>query len=223
MAAPKVKADRTVYHAELLKLAAEPPGAENPKLAKARADVRDLARAAEAYKAKKGAYPETLAVLKGAGFVKPDATFRDPWGVPYCYDSKGKRSGGTGADVWTVSPVKVEIGNWAAELWGVWVVRSAAAGEKAQRPNGGHWEFGAGAIDMYKSNSVYYRSSRYRIDASGEVRHIDVWYGGKPLKGIYEVKGDTLRVCHVLSGDERPKDFEGGPGRVVWVFERQKE
>ena len=51
--------------------------------------------------------------------------------------------------------------------------------------SGGQWGFGAGAGDMYKSDRVYYRSSRYSLDAS--------------------------------------QDFEGGPGRIVWVFERQKE
>ena len=69
MAAQKVKTYRTVYHAELLKLAAQPPGPENPKVAKARTDVRNLAKAAEAHKAKKGTYPETLAALKEAGLV----------------------------------------------------------------------------------------------------------------------------------------------------------
>ncbi|MBN9118514.1 MAG: sigma-70 family RNA polymerase sigma factor [Planctomycetes bacterium] len=221
--APKVKADRTVYHAELLKLAAEPPGPENPKVERARTDVRNLARAAEAYKARKGAYPETLAALKEAGFVAPDATLRDPWGEPYRYDPKGKRGGGAGADVWTVTPVKVEIGSWAADLWGVWVVRSAAAEEKTQRPSGGHWEFGAGAVGMYKSNNVFYRASRYSVDASTEPKRIVMMFGGKPIQGIYEVKGDTLRVAHALAWDKQPKDFEGGPGIVVWVFERQKE
>jgi uncharacterized protein (TIGR03067 family) len=107
-------------------------------------------------------------------------------------------------------------------LWGVWVVQSAAAGEKTQRQSGGHWEFGVDSIGMYKSNNVYHQSSRYTLDASKRPRQIDVVFGGKSCKGIYEIKGDTLRLCHTLEQDERPKDFEGGPGVVVWIFELQK-
>jgi RNA polymerase sigma factor (sigma-70 family) len=222
MGAPKVKAHRTTYHAELLKLAAGPPGPDGPKVEKARVEVRNLAKAAEAYKARTGAAPESLAALKEAGFVEPAATLRDPWGAAYRYAPEGKRGGGTRPDVWTVTPAKAKVGSWAAELWGVWVVRSAAAGEKKQRPSGGHWEFGVSTVAMFQSNNVFYRAARYSVDASKEPKQIDL-IGTTTMKGIYEVKGDTLRVCHTLDGGERPTGFEGGPGVAVWVFERQKE
>ncbi|MBP3956352.1 sigma-70 family RNA polymerase sigma factor [Gemmata sp. G18] len=50
--AAKEKAVRTQYHEELLKLIATPPPPEDPKLARARADVLNLANAVEAYRAK---------------------------------------------------------------------------------------------------------------------------------------------------------------------------
>jgi RNA polymerase sigma factor (sigma-70 family) len=225
MAAPKVKADRTQYHIELLKLAAEPPAAEGGAVRGTRVSVRNLALAAEAYKRKTGAYPQSLATLQVAGFLDPKAVLRDPWGKDFRYDPKGPRSGGKSPDIWVVTPDGLEVGSWAAELWGVWVVKSAAADEKPQQPSGGSWEFGAGGVKMSKSGGEVYRNSTYSVDASKEPKQIDISFGTAPktLKGIYEVKGDTLRVCESLEPDERPKDFGGGPGRVVWVFERQKD
>jgi uncharacterized protein (TIGR03067 family) len=32
---------------------------------------------------------------------------------------------------------------------------------------------------------------------------------GETIKGIYEVNGDELRVCHGKPGDERPAEFSG--------------
>ena len=42
--------------------------------------------------------------------------------------------------------------------------------------------------------------------------------------GIYEVKGDILRICLVEPDKERPRDFTytKGSGRSVWVFQRAK-
>jgi uncharacterized protein (TIGR03067 family) len=226
MAAPKVKADRTQYHTELLKLAAEPAAPEDGKVRGARGSVRNLAIATDLYKAKTGAYPETLAALQTAGIVDPKAVPRDPWGKEYRYDSKGPRSGGKRPDIWVVTPDKLEIGSWASELWGVWVVKSVAADEKTQRPSGGFWEFGVSGVKMRKSGGEVYRNSVYSVDASKEPKQIDISFGTavpRTFKGIYEVKGDTLRVAEAIDSAERPKDFEGGPGVVVWVLERQKE
>ena len=79
----------------------------------ARVDVRNLSKAVEFYKTKKGAYPARLKDLKDAGYVDPAATLLDPWGNPYRYDPKGPRNNGKKPDVWAVAPDKAEIGNWA--------------------------------------------------------------------------------------------------------------
>jgi uncharacterized protein (TIGR03067 family) len=69
----------------------------------------------------------------------------------------------------------------------------------------------------------------FKLDASQ--KHIDVdhhdtpkgTWGGK-LKGIYEITGDTLRVCYDLTGDRYPKSFDAGPGsrQVVYEFRRER-
>ena len=48
---------------------------------------------------------------------------------------------------------------------------------------------------------------------------------GKTLLGIYEIEGDTFRVCHARPGGERPADFsaEVGSGRTLIVFKRKNK
>jgi uncharacterized protein (TIGR03067 family) len=60
--------------------------------------------------------------------------------------------------------------------------------------------------------------------------HIDVFhhetppgtYGGS-LKGIYEIRGDTLTVCYDLTGQQYPTSFDASPGsrRVLYKFQRE--
>ncbi|HEV2947372.1 MAG TPA: TIGR03067 domain-containing protein [Gemmataceae bacterium] len=46
---------------------------------------------------------------------------------------------------------------------------------------------------------------------------------GKKLMGIYEIKGDNLRICYDLTGNGRPDSFKAGKGdrRVVYILQRQ--
>jgi len=64
-------------------------------------------------------------------------------------------------------------------------------------------------------------AARKRIDAV----HHDTppgTYGGK-LKGIYELNGNSLRVCYDLTGANYPSSFDAGRGsrRVIYEFRRQ--
>jgi uncharacterized protein (TIGR03067 family) len=68
----------------------------------------------------------------------------------------------------------------------------------------------------------------FKLDASQ--KHIDVnhhdtpqgTYGGK-LKGIYEITGDSLKVCYDLTGRRYPNSFDAGPGsqQVLYQFRRE--
>lgn len=46
----------------------------------------------------------------------------------------------------------------------------------------------------------------YRLDPSKKPKWFDVTMEGRPYLGIYELKGDTLRICHSHSR-ERPTRF----------------
>ena len=44
------------------------------------------------------------------------------------------------------------------------------------------------------------------------------------VKGIYELNGETLKICFAAPGKPRPTDFTNKPksGRIVEVLERVK-
>jgi len=48
---------------------------------------------------------------------------------------------------------------------------------------------------------------------------------GKTCLGIYEIDGDTLRVCVARPGDERPADLsaKAGSGHILVVYQREKK
>ena len=48
---------------------------------------------------------------------------------------------------------------------------------------------------------------------------------GKTLPAIYELKGDTLRICYDLSGAKRPTEFKSVAGTKLYLvtYRRKKE
>ena len=69
----------------------------------------------------------------------------------------------------------------------------------------------------------------YTIKLDPKQKQIDVFHHETPkgtwggsLKGIYEIKGNSLKVCYDLKGQRYPKSFEAGrgSGQVVYQFQR---
>jgi len=69
----------------------------------------------------------------------------------------------------------------------------------------------------------------YEITLDPKQKRIDVFHHETPkgtwggsLKGIYEIQGNTLKVCYDLKGRRYPKSFEAGrgSGQVVYTFQR---
>jgi uncharacterized protein (TIGR03067 family) len=67
----------------------------------------------------------------------------------------------------------------------------------------------------------------YKLNPDKSPKEIDVDFGdGKAGKGIYELKGDTLKVAHGSKpGSPRPRDFTSkeGSGVLVAEFKRAKK
>jgi YD repeat-containing protein len=80
----------------------------------ARADVKAIERAAQKYCIKRGEYPARLDALVGDGEITA-TNLRDPWQHEYQYDPVGRKNKGERPDIWTVTPAKKVIGNWAKD------------------------------------------------------------------------------------------------------------
>ncbi len=70
----------------------------------------------------------------------------------------------------------------------------------------------------------------YRVDVSKKPKQIDITFSDGPEKdktllGIYELDGDTYRLCINPTGKDRPTEFAGKPGtgHVLEVLQREKE
>jgi uncharacterized protein (TIGR03067 family) len=72
-------------------------------------------------------------------------------------------------------------------------------------------------------------SGTFTVSVSRKPKTIDVTFNegpekGKVFKGIYELEGDTYKVCIALPGKERPTEFVSKPesGHVLEVLRREK-
>jgi uncharacterized protein (TIGR03067 family) len=69
----------------------------------------------------------------------------------------------------------------------------------------------------------------FTVSVSQKPKTIDVTFTegpekGKSFKGIYELEGDTYKVCLALPGKERPTEFVSKPesGYVLEILRREK-
>jgi uncharacterized protein (TIGR03067 family) len=70
----------------------------------------------------------------------------------------------------------------------------------------------------------------YKLDPTKKPKAIDITVAegplqGKTVVGIYEIDGDTQKICLALEGTERPKEFssKADSGHLLQVFKREKK
>jgi RNA polymerase sigma-70 factor (ECF subfamily) len=62
-----------------------------------------------------------------------------------------------------------------------------------------------------------------KLDATKHPKEMDMEIEQGKLLGIYELDGDTLKIClNKLGVDERPTEFTANDSRYVYVFQREK-
>lgn len=68
----------------------------------------------------------------------------------------------------------------------------------------------------------------YTIDAGADPKSITVVgtegpNNGKTFPAIYQIKGDTLRICYDLSGAKRPREFKTLAGTQIYLVTYQRK
>ena len=70
----------------------------------------------------------------------------------------------------------------------------------------------------------------YTLDSTGKPKSMTITgtagpNNGKTFPAIYELKGDTLRICYDLSGAKRPTEFKTIAGTKLYLvtYHRKKE
>jgi uncharacterized protein (TIGR03067 family) len=70
-------------------------------------------------------------------------------------------------------------------------------------------------------------ASKFKLDPKKKVKTIDITAGEKEetMQGIYELDGDTLKVCLVAPGKDRPTEFgtKEGEAATLIKFKRDKK
>jgi hypothetical protein len=98
----------------------EPPKQEpreGVKIDVAKAQIKVLTIACDAYRLKNRENPPSLQALLDAKppYLESKDVLIDPWGNKYQYDLTGPKNSGRHADIWTVTPSKQILGNWPQE------------------------------------------------------------------------------------------------------------
>ena len=118
----------------------------------------------------------------------------------------------------TVDDTKQWQGTWKL-VSAVWNGEPQKA-EVQWRVDGDHYTVRLNGQDAETDN--------FKLDPNA--KHVDVFhhetpkgtYGGS-AKGIYEVKGEVLRVCLDLTARQYPKSFEAGAGSRLVSYEFRRE
>lgn len=120
-------------------------------------------------------------------------------------------------------PVKREF----AALAGTWTMQALEVeGQKVEgeRLQGSELTIKDGKYSVTRRGNRH--ETLIKLDLAPQPKHIDMTFADGPnkdkvLQGIYELKGDMLKICRSINPDfGRPKDFSTAPGTglftVVW-------
>lgn len=126
-----------------------------------------------------------------------------------------------------IAPSLAEEVKKAKKEWeGTWECESRVVNGKKQDPKG--WVLvHTGTTYTLKKGDKVISEGTSKVDPKAKPHTIDTTgsigkYKDKTALGIYEINGDTMKLCISLSGTERPKTFasEEGSGTLLETWKR---
>jgi uncharacterized protein (TIGR03067 family) len=118
-----------------------------------------------------------------------------------------------------------------AALQGTWnLVAMEAEGDPVPPEDfkGWHAVYEGDALSLWSETEVR-RRGIVTLDPSRQPRAINTWdldgpYEDETVKGIYQLNGDSLKLCFSRPGQARPEDFttKKGTGFLLVEYRRQK-
>ena len=88
---------------------------------------------------------------------------------------------------------------------------------------------GSGKVSVRRGDKVI-NEGTVKLDPTKKPKAIDITFTagerkGQMVLGIYEIEGDTFRVCVARPGDERPAELsaKAGSGRTLVAYQREKK
>jgi uncharacterized protein (TIGR03067 family) len=67
------------------------------------------------------------------------------------------------------------------------------------------------------------KESKIKVVSDAKPAQIDILNREEKWLGIYEISGDTLRICFSEKGNKRPDKFENGKGLILVTLKRDKK
>ena len=133
-------------------------------------------------------------------------------------------SGGAG----TRADDKADAEKELKKFQGTWTFASVEAGGKevpAAEFKGITVTFEGDKYTVKKGDEVI-QAATQKLDPSKSPKALDVTVAEGPNKGavmlgIYEISGDTLKVCFDPEGKKRPTEFKGAPGSQTLVVHKR--
>ena len=147
---------------------------------------------------------------------------------------KGMTAGAVGALLLLTAGARAQDGPGAREearkellaLQGTWHLESLDEGKKgAKEAPKKRTLFVGGDVFLVREGEKILQAGTLRVMPAKEPKGVDAVvrageHEGNTMLGVYEVKGDRLKVCFDPEGDSRPKGFTLRPGLVVAVYKR---